>query len=167
MASDNVKTGFRLPSEVKKDFSGIWYGSNNNNSNNNNIKKMSTFNNKIITNSSQEVFWNIHNKRPVLKSHFNKVLGLQSAALSKKRPRHRCFPVKLLRTRFLSNTSGRLLLEELKISLKTVPIAIPNDISKAYYEKGFSCSWTFAPSWALPKGVFRGGQKGIKPPFKC
>ena len=123
---------------------------------------MSTFNNKIITNSSQEVFWNIHNKRPVLKSHFNKVLGLQSAALSKKRPRHRCFPVKLLRTRFLSNTSGRLLLEELKISLKTVPIAIPNDISKAYYEKGFSCSWTFAPSWALPKGVFRGGQKGIK-----
>ena len=40
-------------------------------------------------------------------------------------------------TLFLSNTSGQLLLEGHKILLKTVPIASPNDISKAYYQKGF------------------------------
>ena len=40
-------------------------------------------------------------------------------------------------TLFLSNTSGQLLLEGHKILLKTVPIASPNDISKAYYKKGF------------------------------
>ena len=75
---------------------------------------------------------------------------------------------------FLSNIFGRLLLEEHKILLKTVPIAIPYDISKAYYQKGFvicflrltygrfmeflietynkgfSCSWIFSASWALP-----------------
>ena len=69
---------------------------------------------------------------------------------------------------FLSNTSGRLLLEEPKILLKTVPIAIPNIISKDYYQnefficflrstygrfmefltetynKGLSCSWIFS-----------------------
>ena len=79
---------------------------------------------------------------------------------------------------FLSNTSGRLLLEEPKILLKTVPIAIPNDISKGYYQngfvicflrstygrfmeflietynKGFSCSWIFSASWALPNAYF-------------
>ena len=44
---------------------------------------------------------------------FNKVAGLRSATLLKKRLRHRCFPVnlvKFLRTNFLQNTSGRLLL---------------------------------------------------------
>ena len=38
---------------------------------------------------------------------------------------------------FLSNTSGWLLLEEHKILLKTAPIAIPNDTSKACYQNGF------------------------------
>ena len=43
----------------------------------------------------------------------NKVAGLRPATLLKKRLWHRCFPVnfvKFLRTRFLQNTSGRLLL---------------------------------------------------------
>ena len=44
---------------------------------------------------------------------FNKVAGLRPAILLKKRLWHRCFPVnfaKFLRTPFLQNTSGRLLL---------------------------------------------------------
>ena len=44
---------------------------------------------------------------------FNKVAGVRPATLLKKRLWHRCFPVnfaKFLRTPFLQNTSGRLLL---------------------------------------------------------
>ena len=44
---------------------------------------------------------------------FDKVAGLRPATLLKKRLWHRCFPVnfvKFLRTSFLQNTSGRLLL---------------------------------------------------------
>ena len=44
---------------------------------------------------------------------FNKVAGLRPAALLKKRLWHRCFPVnfvKFLRTPFLQNTSGGLLM---------------------------------------------------------
>ena len=44
---------------------------------------------------------------------FNKVAGLSPATLFKKRLRHRCFPMnfaKFLRTPFLQNISGRLLL---------------------------------------------------------
>ena len=44
---------------------------------------------------------------------FNKVAGLRPATLLTKRLWHRCFPVnlvKFLRTLFLQNTSGRLLL---------------------------------------------------------
>ena len=44
---------------------------------------------------------------------FHKVAGPSPATLSKKRLWHRCFPVnfvKFLKTRFLQNTSGRLLL---------------------------------------------------------
>ena len=124
------------------------------------------------------MFRNLHRKRPVLKSLFNKFSGLQHAALSKKRLRHRCFPVKLLKTSFLSNTSGQLLLEEHRILQITVSIAIPNDISKSYYQKGlaicffrstygrlmeflietynkrFSYSWIFSASWALPSAYF-------------
>ena len=46
-------------------------------------------------------------------SFFNKVAGLRPATLLNKRLWHGCFPVnfaKLLRTSFLQNTSGRLLL---------------------------------------------------------
>ena len=45
--------------------------------------------------------------------YFNKVTGLTPATLLKKTPWHRCFPVnfaKFLRTPFLQNTPGRLLL---------------------------------------------------------
>ena len=46
---------------------------------------------------------------------FNKVAGLRPATLLKNRLWHRCFPVnfaKFLRTPFLQNNSGRLLLED-------------------------------------------------------
>ena len=59
-------------------------------------------------------FRKIHRKTPVPESLFNKVAGLRPATLLKKRLWHRCFPVnfaKFLRTPFLQNTSGRLLLK--------------------------------------------------------
>ena len=49
---------------------------------------------------------------------FNKVAGLRRATLLKKRLWHGCFPVnfaKFLRTPFLQNTSGRLLLYYIRI----------------------------------------------------
>ena len=98
MTADNVKTAFRLPIGLTKTLSRIYYDST---TNNNSIKKIiSTKNNKISNNSHEKVFRNIHRKRPVLKSLFNKVSGLQPAALSKSRLRGRYFPVKVLRTRF-------------------------------------------------------------------
>ena len=54
---------------------------------------------------------------------FNKVAGLRPPTLLKKRLWHRCFPmnfVKFLRTPFLQNTSGRLLLPILIPGKKTV-----------------------------------------------
>ena len=83
------------------------------------------------------MFQNIHRKRSVLKSLFNKVSGLQPAALSKKRLRHRRFPVKLLGTYFFiehlrTTASGRA-----QDFTKNGQIAIPNDISKGYYQNGF------------------------------
>ena len=63
------------------------------------------------------------------------VFGVQ---LYPKRLRHMFFHIKFLRTHFfLSNTSGRLLLEECNILLKAVLIPISNDIPKAYYQEGF------------------------------
>ena len=50
---------------------------------------------------------------------FNNIAGLRPATLSKKRLRHRCFPVnfaKFLRTPFLQKVSGRLLLISLGIA---------------------------------------------------
>ena len=47
---------------------------------------------------------------------FNKVAGLRATTLLKKRLWHRCFPVnftKFLRTPFLQNTSGQLLLNRI------------------------------------------------------
>ena len=86
MAANNVKTGFSLSSGVNEDFikdlmqqhhqqqQHQKISSNNNNNNNN----------KISTNLHQKVFGNIRMKRPVLESLFNKVLGLQPTALSKR-----------------------------------------------------------------------------------
>ena len=53
-----------------------------------------------------------HRKKPVPESLFNKVAGLRSTTLLKKRLWHRCFPVdfaKFLRATFVQNTSARLL----------------------------------------------------------
>ena len=50
-------------------------------------------------------------------SLFNKVAGLRAAILLKMRLWHRCFPVnfvRFLRTLYLQNTSGRLLLQGVK-----------------------------------------------------
>ena len=50
--------------------------------------------------------------------HFNKIEALRSATLLKKRLWHSCFPVnfpKFLRTPFLQNISGRLLLNAVKL----------------------------------------------------
>ena len=67
---------------------------------------------------------------------FNKVAGLRPASLLKKRPWHRCFPVnfaKFLRTPFLQNTSGRLLLaylwEQKKNRFSQVGLADVIDVS--------------------------------------
>ena len=55
---------------------------------------------------------------------FNKVAGLRPATLLKKRLWHRCFPVnfaKFLRTPFLQNTSGRLLLLNMRVIIHFDP----------------------------------------------
>ena len=82
MAADIVKTAFRLPIGVNEDFitNFIWQHHQQQHQ-----KIISTNNTKISSNSHEKVFGNIHRKRPVLKSHFNKVSGLQPPALSKKR----------------------------------------------------------------------------------
>ena len=91
MAANNVKTAFHLPSGVNEDSirNLIWQHHQQQQH-----QKMFSNNNKISSNSHQ-VFQNIHRRRSVLKSLFNKVSGLQPAALSKRLP-HRRFPVKLL-----------------------------------------------------------------------
>ena len=99
MAIDNVKTAFPLPSGVKKDVirNLIWLA----------VLPTTTASKKYqpttknINTSQQKVFRNIHSKRSVLNSLFNKISGLQPTALLKKKLRHRCFPLKLFRTRFL------------------------------------------------------------------
>ena len=59
-------------------------------------------------------------KKTVLRNSLKFLNSLRPATLLKKRPWHRCFPVnfkKFLRTPFLQNTTGRLLLHLLKKSL--------------------------------------------------
>ena len=129
MAADNVKTGFCLPSGVNEDI--IRNLIRQHHQTQQHQKNINRSNNKISTSSHQKVFRNVYGKRPVLKSLFNEVSGPLPAALSKKRLQQRCFLVKS------SNTSGRLLVEEHKILLKVDSIAIPNNISKAYYQKWF------------------------------
>ena len=54
-----------------------------------------------------------HRKTPAPAVFFNKIAGLRAATLLKKKLWHRCFPMnsaKFLRTFFLQNTFGRLLL---------------------------------------------------------
>ena len=66
-----------------------------------------------MQNRYSERFRKIHRKAPEPDSVFNEFAGLQPAAILRKRPRSRCFPVNFvwfLRTSFLQNSSGRLLL---------------------------------------------------------
>ena len=80
MAADNVKTAFHLPGQFNENFirNLIWQHQQQQHQRN-----IDHSNNKISTNSHQ-VFRDRHRKRPVLKSLFNKVSGLQAAALSKR-----------------------------------------------------------------------------------
>ena len=79
MAAHNMKTAFCLPSGVNEEFPSnlMWQQHQQQHQ-----KKKST-NNKI-TNSHQNSIRNVHRNRPVLKSLFNKVSGLQPGALLKK-----------------------------------------------------------------------------------
>ena len=137
------------------------------------LKKISTNNNKI-SNNSHQVFQNIHRKRSVLKSLSIKFQVFSLQLYQKRDSDAGVFLWNYYKHIFLSSSSGKLLLEEPKILLKTVSIAIPNDISEGYYQngfvicflrstygrfmeflietynKGFSCSWIFSASWALP-----------------
>ena len=75
---------------------------------------------------------------------FNKVAGLRRATLLKKRLWHRCFPVnfvKFLRTPFLQNTSGRLLLKLVQntddfsyYASATLRIRLLNDTKKVLFQ---------------------------------
>ena len=82
MVADNVKTAFSLPIVVHEDFISnlIWQHQQQQQ----HQKIISINDNKISSNSPNKVFRNIRRKRAVLKSLFNKVSGLQPAALSKR-----------------------------------------------------------------------------------
>ena len=172
MAADNVKTAFRLPIGVNEDFitNLIWqhhqqqqYQKDNINQQQQNIKQLTRRCFEIYT--GKDLCWSLF----LIKFQ---VFSLQ---LYQKRDSDTgIFLWTYYEHAFLSNTSGRLLLEDPKILLETVPIAIPNDISKGYYQngfvicflrstcgrfmeflietcnKGFSCSWIFSASLALP-----------------
>ena len=95
--------------------------------------KISSNNNKISTNPNQKVFQNLHRERPELKPLFNKISRLQ---LFQKEAPTQMFSCEIIKNTFFYRTTV-FLLKERKILLKTFPIAIPNDISKAYYQKEF------------------------------
>ena len=59
------------------------------------------------------MFHKFHRKTPVLESLFDKAAGLKTRKFIKKRPQHRCFPVKFgtfLKTSILKNICEQLLL---------------------------------------------------------
>ena len=104
-----MKTVFHLPSAVNENFirNLIWQRQQQEQ-----YQKISTNNSEISSNSHQ-MLQIIHRKRSALNSFSNKVSDLQPAALSKKRIRHRRFPVKLLETHFFiedlrTTASGRV-----------------------------------------------------------
>ena len=90
---------------LAKTLSGTSSGSLTNNNSN---KKTSTKKKKKISiNSHQNVFRNIYSKIPVLKSLFNKLPGLQPAALSIKRQVFYCEIIKNTIEHLRTTTSGR------------------------------------------------------------
>ena len=79
---------------------------------------------EILQNSQENTYARV--------SSFNKVAGLRPAALLKKRLWHRCFPVnfaEFLRTPFLHNTSGLLLL---KVELSLLMSVVSYFLSKRF-----------------------------------
>ena len=95
--------------------------------------KISSNNNKISTNPNQKMFQNLHRERPGLKPLLNKISRLQ---LFQKEAPKQMFSCEITKNTFFYRTTV-FLLKERKSVLKTFPIAIPNDISKTYYQKGF------------------------------
>ena len=85
----------------------------------------------------KQVFLKIHRiqgETPVPESLLKKVAGLRPATLLKNRLCHRCFPVnfvKFLRTPFLQNTTGRLL-------LRNVPLPGFNEWYETIYNKNIN-----------------------------
>ena len=75
MAADNVKTDFRLPSGINKDFirNLLWQYEQQKQLQENINQQQQQQN---ISRFTTEVFRDIHRKIPVLKSLFNKTLGL-------------------------------------------------------------------------------------------
>ena len=72
-------------------------------------------------------------KIPVTESFFNKVTGLRTATVTKKRLWHRCFSVdfvKFLRTAFLQNIYRRLLLHRKIVSLMLSKYVWDNIVQK-------------------------------------
>ena len=166
MISNNVKTAFRLPSGVNKGFTGIWYGSTNNN---NTIKKY-----QPATTKYQAI-----QIRSFFKIYTGKYLCWSLLLI-----KFQVFSLQLYQKRD-SDTGVFLLNYYEHVFYRTPPDKCfwkstsftktgPNDISKAYYQKGvvfwflrwtynrfmeilmktyskgFSCSWIFSASWALP-----------------
>ena len=128
-------------------------------------------------NSDLKNFSKFIEKRLCQSLFFNKVLGLRSATLLKRRLWHRCFPVnfvKFLRTLFLQNTSRRLLLticyaisfirigavplNKIKY-LKTRPIFCPK--SKVIYQRKLDVSRKIKKSYLVFQFHFK-IQSGLK-----
>ena len=131
MAADNVKTAFRLPIGVNEDFitNLIWqhhlqqlYQKDNVNQQQQNIKQLTRRYFEIYT--GKDLCWSLFLiKFQVFSLQLYQKRGSDTGAFMWNYQEHV----------FLSNTSGWLLLEEHKILLKMVPVAILNDISKAYF----------------------------------
>ena len=102
----------------------------------------------------------MHRKTPLSESLFNEVSGFWYEILLKKRIQYRScllnFPT-YFRT-FLQKISWQLLQEEDWVLLKTVSVAIANNISKADYQKGICslCFWdhVWVDSWIFPLKLF-------------
>ena len=96
---------------------------------------------------------------------FNKVAGLRPATLLKKRLWHRCFPVsfvKFLRTPFLQNIFGRLLLKILTLSIVFVcrKRIFRNNLIIAVFTRSWKLGtlnltlWIYHPYGVLILGVY-------------
>ena len=99
-------------------------------------------------------FCKIHWKTPVPIFFFfsNKIAGLWSATLLKKRPWHRCFSMifaKFFRTRFAQNTSGRLLLWTTASETSTTKYLELIERRSRVQENNMPCTWHVNVLWFL------------------